>query len=88
MPWRPAPGKVATIGTNRAAVAPCPPIGRHHYVHKLYALDAVLAELKSPTKDKLLEAMQGHVLARAELIGTYERSQLGSNGQRWQPKYS
>jgi Raf kinase inhibitor-like YbhB/YbcL family protein len=53
---------------------PCPPIGRHRYVHKLYALDAVLADLKTPTKAKLLEAMQGHVLAQAELIGTYEKS--------------
>jgi Raf kinase inhibitor-like YbhB/YbcL family protein len=53
---------------------PCPPVGRHRYVHKLYALDAVLAELKSPTKSKLLEAMQGHVLAQAELVGTYEKA--------------
>jgi Raf kinase inhibitor-like YbhB/YbcL family protein len=53
---------------------PCPPIGRHRYVHKLYALDAVLADLKTPTKAKLLEAMQGHVLAQAELIGTYQKS--------------
>jgi hypothetical protein len=50
---------------------PCPPIGRHRYVHKLYALDTVLPDLGQPSKAALERAMQGHVLARAELIGTY-----------------
>ncbi len=52
---------------------PCPPIGRHRYFHKLYALDAMLPDLKQPTKDQLLKAMQGHVLAQAELLGTYQK---------------
>ena len=52
---------------------PCPPIGRHRYVHTLYALDAVLPELDKPTRAKLLAAMEGHVLQSAELIGTYQR---------------
>ena len=52
---------------------PCPPIGRHRYFHKLYALDMVLPDLKRPTKSQLLAAMEGHVIARAELIGTYQR---------------
>jgi Raf kinase inhibitor-like YbhB/YbcL family protein len=52
---------------------PCPPIGRHRYVHTLYALDTVLADLDRPTRAALLAAMQGHVLASAELIGTYQR---------------
>jgi Raf kinase inhibitor-like YbhB/YbcL family protein len=52
---------------------PCPPIGRHRYFHKLYALDRVLADLKRPTKDQLLTAMKGHVLAEAQLVGTYEK---------------
>lgn len=52
---------------------PCPPIGRHRYVHKLFALDVLLPELKQPTKARLEQAMQGHVLARAELIGYYQR---------------
>ncbi len=52
---------------------PCPPIGRHRYFFKLYALDAPLASLGSPTKAELEKAMEGHVLARAELIGTYEK---------------
>ena len=52
---------------------PCPPIGRHRYFHKLYALDAVLPDLGRPTKARLEKAMEGHVLARAELVGTYQR---------------
>ena len=52
---------------------PCPPIGRHRYFHKLYALDVVLAALGAPTKAQLEQAMQGHILAQAELVGTYQR---------------
>ncbi|HEY7216347.1 MAG TPA: YbhB/YbcL family Raf kinase inhibitor-like protein [Thermoanaerobaculia bacterium] len=52
---------------------PCPPIGRHRYFFKLYALDAELPDLKRPTKAKLEEAMEGHVLDKAELIGTYQK---------------
>lgn len=52
---------------------PCPPIGRHRYFHKLYALDIRLAELRQPTKADIEAAMQGHVLAEAQLIGTYEK---------------
>jgi Raf kinase inhibitor-like YbhB/YbcL family protein len=52
---------------------PCPPIGRHRYFHKLYALDADLSGLDHPTKAQLLVAMQGHVLAEAQLVGTYEK---------------
>ena len=52
---------------------PCPPIGRHRYFHKLYALDIVLAELGTPAKAKLEAAMEGHVLGKAELVGTYQK---------------
>jgi Raf kinase inhibitor-like YbhB/YbcL family protein len=52
---------------------PCPPVGRHRYFHKLYALDTVLPDLRHPTKAQLEKAMQGHVKAQAELIGTYQR---------------
>ncbi len=52
---------------------PCPPIGRHRYFHKLYALDAMLPDLDEPTKDKLLASMQGHVIEEVELVGTYQR---------------
>jgi Raf kinase inhibitor-like YbhB/YbcL family protein len=53
---------------------PCPPVGRHRYVHQLYALDVVLPDLGAPTKAELQRAMAGHVLAEARLIGTYEKS--------------
>jgi Raf kinase inhibitor-like YbhB/YbcL family protein len=52
---------------------PCPPLGRHRYFHKLYALDTVLQDLGHPTKAQLLSAMQGHVRAEAQLVGTYEK---------------
>ncbi|MEW5917520.1 MAG: YbhB/YbcL family Raf kinase inhibitor-like protein [Gemmatimonadota bacterium] len=52
---------------------PCPPIGRHRYYHKLYALDVLLGDRGELTKQSLLAAMKGHVLAEAELIGTYQR---------------
>jgi len=52
---------------------PCPPIGRHRYFFKLYALDLVLPDLHRPNKVALEKAMAGHVLASAELIGTYQR---------------
>jgi Raf kinase inhibitor-like YbhB/YbcL family protein len=52
---------------------PCPPVGRHRYFHKLYALDVVLADLGRPNKAALEKAMRGHVLAEATLIGTYQK---------------
>jgi Raf kinase inhibitor-like YbhB/YbcL family protein len=51
---------------------PCPPIGRHRYYHRLYALDTELAGLERPTRAELERAMEGHVLGVAELMGTYE----------------
>lgn len=53
---------------------PCPPVGRHRYFHKLYALDVVLPDLGSPTKAALEKAMQGHILGHAELVGLYQRN--------------
>ena len=52
---------------------PCPPIGRHRYFHKLYALDTVLGDLGRPKKAALEKAMQGHILAEAVLVGTYQK---------------
>ena len=52
---------------------PCPPIGRHRYFHKLYALDVVLPDLREPTKAQLEAAMKGHVVGQAELVGTYQK---------------
>ncbi|WP_317202508.1 YbhB/YbcL family Raf kinase inhibitor-like protein [Janthinobacterium sp.] len=52
---------------------PCPPIGRHRYVHKLYALDLMLPRFAKATKMQLELAMRGHILEQAELVGLYER---------------
>lgn len=54
---------------------PCPPIGRHRYFHKLYALDTILDDLGHPTKDQLLKAMENHVIAQAQVVGTYRKGQ-------------
>jgi Raf kinase inhibitor-like YbhB/YbcL family protein len=51
---------------------PCPPIGRHRYFFKLYALDTEL-ELKSPNKAQLESALRGHILAQAQVVGTYQK---------------
>jgi Raf kinase inhibitor-like YbhB/YbcL family protein len=52
---------------------PCPPSGTHRYFFKLYALDASLPLKAGATKAQLEEAMKGHVLAQAELVGLYRR---------------
>jgi hypothetical protein len=66
--------KGGTNSWNRTLYGgPCPPIGRHRYFHKLYALDKELANLDRPNRSELLAAMKGHILAQAELVGTYQR---------------
>jgi Raf kinase inhibitor-like YbhB/YbcL family protein len=52
---------------------PCPPIGRHRYFHKLFALDTVLPNLGKPTKAQLEKAMEDHIIEEAVLIGLYQR---------------
>jgi Raf kinase inhibitor-like YbhB/YbcL family protein len=52
---------------------PCPPIGRHRYFFKLYALDALLPDLGGPSKADLERAMAGHVVGEAQLVGTYRK---------------
>jgi Raf kinase inhibitor-like YbhB/YbcL family protein len=52
---------------------PCPPIGRHRYFFKLYALDEELTSLEAADKSALEKAMEGHVIAKAELVGTYQK---------------
>jgi Raf kinase inhibitor-like YbhB/YbcL family protein len=54
---------------------PCPPIGRHRYFFKLYALDTMLPDLVEPTKAELEHAMRGHVVAETTLLGTYQKRQ-------------
>ena len=58
---------------RRGYGGPCPPIGRHRYFHKLYALDIILQDLHSPDKSALEKAMAGHIIGHTELIGTYQR---------------
>jgi len=52
---------------------PCPPSGTHRYFFKLYALDVTLNLGAGATKKKVLRAMEGHILAQVELMGTYSR---------------
>ena len=53
---------------------PCPPVGRHRYYFVLYALDTVLPDLGSPNRQSLEKAMAGHLLGKAELMGTYQKA--------------
>jgi len=53
---------------------PCPPIGRHRYFFKLYALDTVLDGLHSPNKSQVEKTIKGHVVAHTELMGTYQKA--------------
>ncbi len=70
----PAGTREGTNGWGRTGYGgPCPPIGRHRYFHKLYALDTVLPDLKHPDKAALERAMHGHVLGQAVLVGTYQK---------------
>jgi Raf kinase inhibitor-like YbhB/YbcL family protein len=52
---------------------PCPPSGEHRYFFKLYALDTILDFKKTPDKQELMRQMRGHILATAELMGTYKK---------------
>ena len=61
-------------GNKQAYTGPCPPIGRHRYFFKLLALDTTLTGLKNPKKADLEKAVHGHVVANAELIGTYQKT--------------
>lgn len=52
---------------------PCPPIGKHRYFFKLFALDTVLPDLGQPDKKKLEAAMQGHIIGQTEMVGLYQK---------------
>jgi Raf kinase inhibitor-like YbhB/YbcL family protein len=72
-----APPKGAHEGLNDWKASgyrgPCPPIGRHHYHHKIYALDTMLPDLEKSTKADLERAMKGHILGEADLVATYQK---------------
>lgn len=61
---------------------PCPPIGRHRYFHRLFALDTLLPDLKGPNKVKLESAMHGHIVAEAQLVGLYQRKSQAAAVER------
>jgi Raf kinase inhibitor-like YbhB/YbcL family protein len=67
----------AVQGVNGAGtvgyMGPCPPSGTHRYVFRVYALDTQLDLGGSATKEDLVSAMEGHVLAEGHLMGTYRR---------------
>ena len=52
---------------------PCPPIGRHRYRHKLYALDTVLEPMNSPTRTMLETVMEKHIIEQTQLVATYQK---------------
>jgi Raf kinase inhibitor-like YbhB/YbcL family protein len=68
----------AALGKNSAGIVgyhgPCPPIGAHSYHFHLYALDKVLSLGEGATNDIVSQAMTGHVIGSAELIGLYQKS--------------
>jgi len=75
VPAKLPPGTVEGLNDwNRIGYGgPCPPIGRHRYFHKLYALDTVLEGMNALTKTKVEAAMKGHVIAQTEFMGTYQK---------------
>jgi Raf kinase inhibitor-like YbhB/YbcL family protein len=68
---------LGTLGQNTGGMkrymGPCPPDRQHRYFFKIYALDTQLKLQEGATKEELLKAMEGHILAQAELIGLYEK---------------
>jgi hypothetical protein len=72
-------GKTAVVGKNSAGkndwTPACPPSGSHRYYFKVYALDTMLSLTPSATRDDLLKAMQDHIVAQGELMGTYQKKQ-------------
>jgi Raf kinase inhibitor-like YbhB/YbcL family protein len=69
------PGTVEGITDfkRRGWGGPCPPIGRHRYYFKLYAVDLLLPATPGQTKAQVERAMAGHVLAETRLMGTYQK---------------
>ncbi len=67
-------GRQGSNSWNRVGYGgPCPPSGTHRYFFKLYAVDMVLGLEAGADKDALTQAMDGHILAQTEIMGTYSR---------------
>ncbi len=60
-------------GGQPGYTGPCPPSGVHRYFFKLYALDTTLDLTSGVSADQLRNAMQGHILAQGELMGTFSK---------------
>jgi Raf kinase inhibitor-like YbhB/YbcL family protein len=72
-----APGQQGKNGKKENKyVGPCPPNGKHHYHFKVYALDTELNLDSKTDKEALLKAMEGHVMAKAEIVGLYKRKKI------------
>jgi Raf kinase inhibitor-like YbhB/YbcL family protein len=63
------------VGNNSADGAaytpPCPPLGKHRYIFRLYALDVAQVHPASRDRDAVMNAMTGHVLAYGEMVGFF-----------------
>ncbi|MHB9085932.1 MAG: YbhB/YbcL family Raf kinase inhibitor-like protein [Thiobacillus sp.] len=71
-------------GKREGYGGPCPPIGRHRHVHKLYALDTVLPVLRPATKATREEAMRGHILAKGGVGGVLQKEKIKAcAAQQW-----
>lgn len=69
------PGKLGITNSGRKDYqGPCPPSGTHRYFFKIYALDTKLNLSEGISKGKLEQALQGHILDKAELVGLYKRA--------------
>jgi Raf kinase inhibitor-like YbhB/YbcL family protein len=69
----PTGAKVGVNDWQRAGYGgPCPPVGRHRYIHRLFALDIELPEMNNPNRATLEDAMRGHVIDETVLVGTYQ----------------
>jgi Raf kinase inhibitor-like YbhB/YbcL family protein len=62
-----------TTGWTQAYAWPCPPDREHRYFFRIYALDTILGIPSGSTKKQLLDAMQWHIIERAELMGKYKK---------------
>jgi Raf kinase inhibitor-like YbhB/YbcL family protein len=73
----PAKGNDGAAGKNdwgkSGFKGPCPPTGKHRYVTTVFALDQMLPDLKQPDRAALLKAVEGHVVAKGELTGAYQK---------------
>jgi Raf kinase inhibitor-like YbhB/YbcL family protein len=74
------PGISGTNGAGKTGYkGPCPPNGTHRYFFRIYALDKSLELSPGASKEELVEAMDGHILASAELMGKYQKKKVHSS---------